>query len=107
MIKSPFKESFKFENYWQNDKEQSLKFQITKFWKSNGFQFNNDQAYNRINEIVLIVRNSDDEVIGISTASESFIPRFNNKFYGIKFVIESWNMSFSKKDLTKKGKVFQ
>ncbi|MEM7551194.1 MAG: hypothetical protein AAF363_16045 [Bacteroidota bacterium] len=79
--------SIKFENHWQGVSD-SLKKDIRELWTGHGIRFEPEVFEERAKQVLVVARNNNGELLGISTAKERFIPRFKSKLYGIRCFID-------------------
>jgi len=75
-----------FENLWRKD-PGALKKEIITIWKQHNPAFEENQAEERAKQIVYVVKNEFEQVVGISTAYKVYIKQFRNYFYSIRLII--------------------
>jgi len=75
-----------YENLWRKDPGE-LKKEVITIWKQYNPGIEETQAEERANQIVYIVKNEFDQVIGVSTAFKVYIKQFRNYLYSIRLLI--------------------
>lgn len=78
--------SITYENLWRKDPGE-LKKEVITIWKQYNPGIEEAQAEERANQIVYIVKNEFDQVIGVSTAFKVYIKQFRNYLYSIRLLI--------------------
>lgn len=75
-----------FENLWRKDLGE-LKREIITIWKQHNPGIEEQHAEERAKQIVFVIKNEFEQVIGLSTAYKVFIKQFDNYFYSIRLLI--------------------
>ena len=76
----------RFENVWCT-KDQKLLNEIVEAWDRVHAIPANQSGQERAKQVVYLVRNKNDEIIGISTAYFTFIPNLNNNLFVYRCMI--------------------
>jgi hypothetical protein len=74
-----------FENMWRKD-TSTIREQVLEVWKSHGGPLGKE-AEQRLGQLVFVVKNSADEVVGISSAFKSYVKQLRNHFYFFRLMI--------------------
>lgn len=75
-----------FENLWQKDLGE-LKKEIITIWKQYHPGLEEDNAEERAKQIVFVIKNEFDQVVGISTAFKAYIKQLRNYLYAFRILI--------------------
>ncbi len=90
---------FKYQDVWQAI-DQSLVEEIIAFWLAHKALPNRDVAEKRVPQVAVVARNSQDEIVGITTAYEQFSEHLDNYFFYVRaFVAESARRSSIASDI--------
>jgi GNAT superfamily N-acetyltransferase len=75
-----------FENLWQKDLGE-LKREIITIWKQYHPEMEAQHADERARQIVFVIKNEFDQVVGISTAFKAYIKQLRNYLYAFRILI--------------------
>ncbi len=75
-----------FENLWQKDLGE-LKKEIITIWKQHNPGIEEQHADERAKQIVFVIKNEFDQVVGISTAYKAYIKQLRNYLYAMRILI--------------------
>ncbi|MEQ8361517.1 MAG: hypothetical protein RH948_01545 [Cyclobacteriaceae bacterium] len=75
-----------YENLWKKDLGE-LKKEVIIMWKQHNPGFEEAKAEERANQMVLVVKNEFEQVIGVSTAFKVYIKQFRNFMYSIRLMV--------------------
>ncbi len=78
--------SLVFENVWRKDLGE-LKREILIMWKQHNPGIEERKAEERLSQVVYIIKNELDQVVGVSTAFKAYIKQYRNYFYSIRLLI--------------------
>lgn len=79
---------FSFHNYWRKDKTE-IKADLSQFWISNEV-LKASRVDNRVDETVIICRNKQGQLIGVSTVFKSLVEQLRNEAYVFRcFIAEA------------------
>jgi hypothetical protein len=80
-----FKQKVTFENVWKKD-DRALHEEVVAIWKK--FSTLNDEKMDeRTSQLVYVVRNEENKIIGISTAFKAYIKQLKSHFYVYRCLI--------------------
>ncbi len=74
-----------FESWWKAD-PASIRDQILALWMEHGGP-TGTRAEERLNQIVLVVRDSGGRVVGLSTAFKTYVQQLRNHFFAIRLML--------------------
>lgn len=74
-----------FENVWKTE-STALKEAVATVWKNN-FLINEDEIRTRVNQLVYVIKNEEEQVLGVSTAYKVYIKQLRNFLYAVRFMI--------------------
>jgi hypothetical protein len=75
-----------YENLWRKDLGE-LKKEVITMWRQHNPGLEEEKAEERANQIVLVVKNEFEQVIGVSTAFKVYIKQFRNFMYSIRVMV--------------------
>ena len=75
-----------YENLWRKDLGE-LKKEVITMWRQHNPGLEEEKAEERANQIVLVVKNEFEQVIGVSTAFKVYIKQFRNFMYSIRLMV--------------------
>ncbi|MCB0492196.1 MAG: hypothetical protein KDC93_07250 [Cyclobacteriaceae bacterium] len=75
-----------YENLWRKDLGE-LKKEVITMWRQHNPGLEEEKAEERANQIVLVVKNEYEQVIGVSTAFKVYIKQFRNFMYSIRLMV--------------------
>ncbi len=91
--------NYKYQNVWQVI-DQALAEEIITFWLAHKALPNREMAKKRVQQVAVVARNSQDEIVGITTAYEQFSEHLENYFFFVRaFVVESARRSSVASDI--------
>lgn len=75
-----------FENLWKKQPGE-LRKEIVTIWKQFNPEFEANQIEERLQQLVFVIKNEFDQVVGISTAHKAFIKQLKNYMYSTRMLI--------------------
>ncbi len=91
-------EQLTFENVWQKV-DADIQKQVLSIWKLHEINLTEPEALARTAQLVYVIRNEFNQVVGMSTGFKAYIKQLRNHFYAIRLFIMP---GFRKPGLTSK-----
>lgn len=85
-MKSRSIRNYRLENVWRKVDEERLE-QIVNFWLGLGI-LNTSQAYKRAKQVVIMIKNDRDELVGVSTAFHTYFEKLKSYVYAYRCLIQ-------------------
>jgi len=79
-------EALEFENLWRKD-PGNLRKEILTIWKQYITGVEANQIEERLNQLVFVIKNEYDQVVGISTAYKAYVKQLRNYLYSVRILI--------------------
>lgn len=76
-------QGYQIENVWQ-EKNEALQEEIVTFWLEQKALPEREQAAQRVNQVVYVVRDSEGRIVGLNTAYPQLNQRLGNYFFYIR-----------------------
>ncbi|HMQ01423.1 MAG TPA: hypothetical protein PKC24_16695 [Cyclobacteriaceae bacterium] len=86
MMHKTTQEDITIDNVWQKVDEDTRQ-QVISIWNNIGLKLSPDEANDRANQLVFVVRNQAKQVVGMSTGFKAYLRQFKNHFYAIRLFI--------------------
>ncbi|MCP4426250.1 MAG: hypothetical protein GY803_17300 [Chloroflexi bacterium] len=73
-------QNYRLENVWES-KTNELRNEIIQFWLEHGALVARQQAGERVDQVIFVVRDQSDQIVAVNTAYQQYNQQLRNHFY--------------------------
>ena len=83
-------QNYRLENVWES-KSDELKNEIIQFWLDNNALTARQQAEQRVDQVIFLVRDQSDQIVAVNTAYSQYNQLLGNSFYYYRVFVSAFH----------------